>query len=101
MNRKYQILLIVLLGVIPSMVYGISYNDWDCNDSWASKATVCYLGNIFEQNKQLIQEQNQTNNLIATQICEKNYFVVQYSNDNTPDSKDFKSCIKQTLESTK
>lgn len=105
---EYGLLAIGIICLVPTTVYAVSYNGWDCNDGWATKATVCYLGQIYEQNKILIQEQNQTNHLLAMEFCKggssyQNFPTDKYYNGNQLGSNqdDYWKCVSKVLGDTK
>jgi len=90
--KRYLIIGLILVTIIPTTAYAVSYNGWDCNDGWATKAAVCYLGEIFEQNKQLIQQQNQTNHLLAKLYCSESDNYI---------SQGWSGCMNKVLGETK
>ena len=79
MNKKY--LIIALVSIIPiGTVFAVNNNsdclnegDWNYNSNWN---IVCFVNNIYlqqniiiHQNNILIAEQNQTNKILAEQLC--------------------------------
>lgn len=104
-SRKFWIILLSLCAVFGT-VMAIGDDGSGCSNTGSLTGQIgdCYTPKIYEQNQVLIQEQNQTNKLLAISTCELHEindgnFVG--SDDHLKFNNDFNYCIKWMLNETK
>lgn len=115
---KLSVISIVCLSFIPFVVAddGSGCHDYSNtnleNPSWD---VYCYVEAIYHQNSVLIQEQNQTNHLLAMEVCTHVYGPLDFSsgvfdkyqnhliggNQTNLDYTLFHKCIQQALGDSK
>lgn len=68
-------LIIGILIALASLCLYIkaSADDGSGCDAYSPSGVNCYMPQLFKQNEILIQEQNQTNHLLAYQYCETHF----------------------------
>lgn len=77
-TKLWLIVIPILVGLGIGIVFGDESGCGDLGNS-ESYTIQCYLPLVYQQNQILIQEQNQTNRLMAAEICTHEYGSLDFN----------------------